>query len=181
MSEEAQQAAGFLKYLPHVITGLITLALNSLMTLFWIRPTDRKYQSKVYLYQNLIVKDVEKYVDHANKIYEAFIKLCDSIVANPGQKRTIIETAQDGIDALDRQITTDVILKSGLFDDKFVQQAESLWTEYYDAATLTISKLDASGVKQDVFHRLGSEIKNAKEKYLKNTFNLIKKFHPPVR
>lgn len=88
MSSESEQIATAITKHQQIITVGITFCLNLFVTIFLIRreknqfenrrANDRKYQSDLFLYQNLIIKEVEKYVDSANRVDKTFVDLCGS-------------------------------------------------------------------------------------------------------
>ncbi len=68
MSNDVQQTTDFLTKYPQILPAAVTFILNLSVTFFIIRieknqfesrrSNDRKYQSDLFLYQNLIIKEV---------------------------------------------------------------------------------------------------------------------------
>jgi hypothetical protein len=172
-----------------LITAIISFFLNLGVTLFLIkreghifgtrRTNDRNYQSQIFLYQTLIIKDVENYIDSANQVEKIFIDLCASLLKTGSvQTRKKIEKAQEDVDIIDRQTRVNLISKTRVFSKTFSHSAEGVWTDFYDKCTLVITKLNRASLTQEICHRYRSEMSTLREKFIDEIVKLIQSKHP---
>jgi hypothetical protein len=190
MSAEFENIIALFRKYPQLTTASFTFLLNLIVTICLIkrekaqfeirRSNDRKYQSDLFLYQNLIIKEVERYVDCVNRVENTFLDLCEKILTNMENKRLTIEKAQELVDQIDRQIRSDVISKTHVFSSEFAKRANALWDDFYDKSTLVISKLDRVALTIEVCHKHRNEMNSIRESFLRDLFKVIKDFHPLV-
>lgn len=191
MSSILEQLLDIVKKNPQMSTIICNFFLNLIVTSFMIhrekkqfegrRLNERKYQSDLFLYQNLIIKDVEKYIECANKVHRNFTDLCEKIITTTENRREMIEKTQETFDQLDKQIRSDLISKTHVFSTYFAEKVNSIWTNFYDDATNVISKLDRASINQEFCSKHYNGMNTLKEKFLQELFQSIKETHPVLK
>jgi hypothetical protein len=171
--------------------NFILLCLNLLVSFgTWIyntrvvvrrRREEREYQSKLFLYQTLVIANVTRFIEAAENVQEEGSVLMNNCLKRHQQKQKVrpdVEASCEELDKMDRDFNASVIASCLAYSRQLHSQLGAVWAKYYDIATDLFSKLDVATYRQDLHLKVSSDLAKAKATFIRKMIAHVEDAHP---